>query len=93
MFWVTCGVIGVVLSVQFYSLIPLYADSALRSRTQVLLKATAAREGWLLSGVSIKSVSDDAIRVTYRSYNRGEDNTECFDIDPKSGSLASCNDS
>jgi len=81
----------VVLCVQLYALSPLYADSALRSRTQVLLQATAAREGWLLSGVSIQSITDDTIRVMYRSYNRGNDSSECFVIDQKSGSLTLCN--
>ena len=90
-FWVTQGVIGVVLCVQLFSLVPLYTDSAIRSRTQVLLKATAAREGWLLSGVSIERITDDTIWVVYRSYNRGDDTEECFVIDQKSGSLGLCN--
>jgi hypothetical protein len=91
LFWLVCGAIAVVLSFRLLMLMPLYTDSALRSRTQVLLKATAAREGWLLSGVSIERITDENIRVVYRSYNRGRDTEECFVIDQKSGSLGLCN--
>lgn len=92
-FWLTCGTIAVVLFVRLWPLLPLYTDPALRSRTQSLIQATALREGWLLSGVSIRHISDESVRVEYRSYHRGNDTVQCHTISQRTGALGLCNDS
>lgn len=85
--------IAFALSIRLWALMPLYTDAALRSRTQVILQATAEREGWLLSGVSIQKVSHDRIEIQYRSYYKGEDIITCYVIDPHTAILTLCNDS
>lgn len=89
-FEITCVVVLFVLVVRAWPLRPLYMDSELRSRVSVLVQATAKREGWLLSGVSIDRVSDKAVRLRYRSYLRGEDPVRCHDLHLESGTLHPC---
>lgn len=91
LFWLMCIIIAVVLFVRMWVLLPIYMEEDLRYRTQSLIQTTAAREGWMLSGVSIKHVSKDALQVQYRSYKRGIDTVECYDIDVQTGFLSSCN--
>ena len=93
LFWVTCCIIAIVLCVRLWVLLPLYTDSDVRHRTQALIQATALREGWLLSGVSIKHVSDESVQLEYRSYHRGRDTVQCYTISQRTGALGSCNDS
>lgn len=89
-FWVVCGVVGFVLSVQLWRLSPLYLDASLRSRTQELIQATATREGWLLSGLVIKHVTQNSVQLQYRSYVRGEDTIDCYMLSLDSGTLSPC---
>jgi len=93
LFWLTCFTIAIVLCVRLWTLVPLYTDSALRSRTQALIQATAQREGWLLSGVSIQHISDESVQVHYRAYHRGRDDVQCYTISQRTGALGSCNES
>lgn len=81
------------LFVRLWSLLPLYTDADLRSRTQALVQATAVREGWLLSGISIQEVHYDTVTVQYRSYVRGHDRTTCHSISQYTAKLSPCNDS
>ncbi len=69
---------------------PLYTDLVLQKQVQEILQATAKREGWLLSGMSIRQVSPDAVDIFYRSYFRGSDTVECYSISYRTGSLATC---
>ena len=89
-FWVTVLVITFALIVRLWTLIPLYTNPDLRSRTQALVQATAQREGWLLSGITINRITDDYLSVSYRSYIRGDDLITCHRIHFATGLLSSC---
>ncbi len=91
-FWVICTTISVVLVLRLRILMPLYTNPDFRSRTQALIQATAAREGWLLSGISIDHISQDNTRLLYRSFLRGEDPQSCYNVSLTTGTLSSCDD-
>lgn len=91
-FWLVCAAIAFVLAVRIWVLMPLYTDPALRSRTQTLIQATAKREGWLLSGVSISAIDTEKIQLRYQSYLRGEDPISCYNISFSTGLLSTCED-
>lgn len=90
LFWLTCGVIALVLCVRLWVLLPLYTNASLRGQAYIALTETIKQQGWLSSGVSIHHVSNDTVEVLYRSYMRGEDTIECHAIDLMSRSLSSC---
>ena len=89
---VTVVVIAFVLLVRLLALMPLYTDPAQRSRVQTLIQATANREGWLLSGVSIDRIKGDTVRLIYRSYIRGVDPQTCHNLSLTTGNLTTCDD-
>ncbi|MBT4393192.1 MAG: hypothetical protein HOD34_04015 [Candidatus Peribacter sp.] len=91
-FWVTCAVVAFAIVCRLWVLLPLYADSSVRASSQTLILATATREGWLLSGITIDDITDDHIRVLYRSYLRGEDPMSCHNISFTTGKSTSCDD-
>jgi hypothetical protein len=91
-FWLTCVTVAAVLLIRLGPLLPLYTNADLRSRTQALIQGTAQREGWILSGLSIRKISGDNLQVLYRSYLRGRDPVECFGISLTSGQLSVCDD-
>lgn len=92
-FWLVCAAIAFVLAVRVWTLVPLYTNPTLRSRIQNLIQATALREGWLLSGVSIDRIDNKSVRLLYRSYLRGEDPISCHNLSISTGYLSVCNDS
>jgi len=91
-FWIGCAVIAITLCVQLWRLSPLYRNHDVRNRTRVLIQATAAREGWLLSGLSITDVSEEHLRLAYRSHMRGTDTVTCYTLSITSGALSGCSE-
>lgn len=89
-FWLLCTVVAFVLFLRILVLLPLYIDADLRSRVGTLIEATANREGWLLSGITINHILDDRIAIEYRSYFRGLDTKQCYYISFTTGSLSAC---
>ena len=89
-FEISCAVVAFVLLVKLLPLIPLYMNPDLRTHVGVLVQATAKREGWLLSGLSIRNVSEDSVELLYRSHVRGTDPVQCHSLGLKTGKLFPC---
>ncbi len=89
-FWMVCFVCFLVLAKQISVVLPLYTDAAFRQRTRAILQATALREGWMFSGLSIRSINRDTAMLHYRSYMRGSDPVSCHLISFSSGTLSPC---
>lgn len=90
LFAIACGLTAASLVVHVYPYIPLYLSSDLRNRTSTLIQATAAREGWVRSGLSIVQITDDTVTLQYRSHLRGTDPVQCYELQLRSGLLSSC---
>jgi len=91
-FWITTVVVAFAIFVRLWVLAPLYTNPDLRSRTQTLIQATAKREGWRLSGVSIDRITGSNVRLLYRSYIRGTDPQSCHNLSLTTGTLTACDD-
>lgn len=48
-------------------------DSSMRQRVQRAIEEITVREGWLLSGITIRSIEGDTVRLQYREPMRGRD--------------------
>lgn len=79
-----------VLLPKVWALRSLYVDSTLRSAVQSAVENAAAREGWLLSDLSIDAVESDSVRVTYRAHRKGPDPESCHAILLGDSSLRPC---
>jgi capsular polysaccharide biosynthesis protein len=89
-FWITVVVIACVLMLRLWALKPLYTNPEMRNRVQTLIQATANREGWLLSGITIHQIQSDTVQLMYRSYVRGEDQISCHTLSLTTGLLSLC---
>ncbi len=83
---------AVPLCMHLAGLLPLYADADLRSRVEAAVTRTADARGWLLSGVGLRRVTDDRIRLMYRSYQFGPDTFTCLDVTLASLATQPCAD-
>lgn len=89
-FWMTCVVIAFALIVRVWGIFPLYVHAATRERVKTTLEGTAAREGWLLSDLSVLRVTDNAVLLLRRAHLRGPDAYSCHHLNTYNGSLQSC---
>lgn len=85
-----CILIACVLALRLITLFPLYHDTEIRSNVLQAVEHVTDEKGWLKSGVSIVQIHDDAVRLTYRHYHRGEDEIECVDVSFSDFSTTSC---
>lgn len=86
----TCVIIALLLLLKAWALKPLYIDATVRQRTMTLIEGTAARKGWLLSGVELQQVRWGSARFVYRSHVRGDDTIECYKLNLYNGALTPC---
>ncbi|MDO8648468.1 MAG: hypothetical protein Q7R81_01665 [Candidatus Peregrinibacteria bacterium] len=56
----------------------LYLDSTVRMHVQRELTEVATEEGWLVSDIIVRSVSEDAVMILHRGHIRGRDPRACF---------------
>ena len=81
--------IAAFLGYRLWQLHPLYRNhDAIRAS----LTTVAEREGWLLSGVEMQTVTDDAVTLIYHDRRRGQDVQTCFILRLADNSLVSCAD-
>ncbi|MBM3228050.1 hypothetical protein FJZ27_04310 [Candidatus Peribacteria bacterium] len=78
-FWITSLAIGMVVAGRLWHM-RLLADVSVRSRVQQSLQLVAKREGWLISDMSIRSVTPDAVIIEHRQHMRGRDPRVCVRI-------------
>lgn len=90
LFWLLCVVIAVVLLPRAWALRSLYLDRELRGHVRGTIEAVAREQGWLLSDMELRSVSDDRIRIVHRQHVRGADPKECVDALFASPELLPC---
>jgi hypothetical protein len=92
LFWSACALIAFMLTVRLLVLRPLFIDSNGRERVQTLVTATADREGWLLSGISLQKITSNIVTLTYHEYHRGNDEESCYLLSLQDGVLTQCDD-
>lgn len=92
-FTAACVVTAFAISVHLWTLLPLYLDRDTRSSVGTLIEATAKREGWLLSGLSIDHIGKEYVELIYRSHYRGTDLLSCYQLRLSNGALLSCDNS
>ena len=90
LFVAVLAISAVVLLSHIVHLVPLYADSGLRTTAKTALTTVANREGWLLSDIEIRRVTDEGLLVTHRRHIRGNDPETCYVIAFKDASLHPC---
>ena len=71
-------------------LLPLYTDSRTRETVKSALIAVTTREGWLLSDIDMRSVSNDSIRFIHHEHLRGPDPQTCYSLMLNDLSLSPC---
>jgi len=75
------AIVVVLLVPRAWDLRLLYIDADVRSKVEVLLREESERNGWVLSDLSIVSLTTTTARLCYREHRRGEDPISCFDIE------------
>lgn len=75
-----CLAVAAVLCLRLSVLLPLYLDSQVRADVLQAVESVTEANGWLKSGVSIKHIEDDSVRLHYRHYHRGADELECVRV-------------
>ena len=85
-----CGTLALVLFFRAWAIAPLFFDASLRDRVRTTVEGTAAREGWLLSDLSLRRVGNGFAEIMYRPHVRGVDERYCFIINTYDASLSPC---
>ncbi len=93
LFWGACIVILAVLLLRFWPMRALYLNASVRSQTLVVLREASAKEGWLLSDISIDAVRPGLLRVTHREHVRGRDPESCITFELPSAEPLPCSGS
>ncbi len=90
LFLVAAALIAAVLLVRIWPLLPLYTSASTRAAVQHTLQTVASREGWLLSDISLLSITQDRMRVLYAPHVRGDDPAHCFSLSLITSALEPC---
>lgn len=80
LFVLACVALFLFLLPRALALSPLIADGALRTQAQTALRASAEREGWLLSWMEVRSLTPEFITVDVHRQRRGADDAFCVHI-------------
>ncbi len=85
-------VVAVPLVWRVFWIRPLYLDASIRPRIEHAVRATADREGWILSDIELKAVeaSFDDIVIIHRPHLRGPDARTCYRINLETTDLRPC---
>jgi hypothetical protein len=80
---------GAMFIMQWMTILPLYTDRSVQSTIQATMKEVAAKEGWLLSGIEIRSISKNEIEILFSEYGTSKNTSakRCF-IDRHSHTLS-----
>jgi hypothetical protein len=89
-FWGICVLIALVAAVRAWNLRFLYVDQHIREQSQIALEAVAQREGWLISDMSVQTVTRNSLVIHHRQHVRGSDPTVCQFIAFDSHALSPC---
>lgn len=81
---------GAVFSWRIGTIFPLFVDAHTREAVRSALVTVSAREGWLLSGITVEDVQEDTMRLTYRDRHRGTDEATCRIVTLADSSLRPC---
>jgi len=85
-----CIITVLVLFFRAWAIGPLYFDAALRERVKTTVEGTAAREGWILSDVSLRRIGSNFAEIEYRPHVRGADERYCYRLNTYNGYLSPC---
>lgn len=85
-----CIVVALTLLFRAWAIHPLFFDAELRDRVKTTIEGTAAREGWILSDVSLRLVGNNFVEIIYRPHVRGADEEYCHRLNTYNGFLSSC---
>lgn len=77
---------------KIWTLHPLYSNAAVRNDVHEALTSLADREGWLLSDISIREVTTDAVWFIHRQHHRGKDPEICYRMTLNDSSLHPCDE-
>lgn len=77
LFGLSVLVIAVVLLFKIWTIRLLYLDHSTQSRVSTAVIVASDEHEWLLSGISITSLTNEYVTLQYRSYQRGKDSHEC----------------
>ncbi len=82
LFYGTMLITGAMYLMQWMTILPMYGDSTVRQEVQKILKETGGKEGWLLSGIEIRSITKDEIELRYHDIRRKDEGSakNCFAI-------------
>ncbi len=89
-FIILCITLGLLLLSRAWPLRALYLDADVRSRVKAELQAVADRHGWLLSDLSVRSVTAEEMQVIRRAHGRGADPEVCLRVRFADSSILPC---
>lgn len=76
-FWVAVAATFLILLPRLWNMRLLYLDPAVRASTEIAVRITAARRGWMLSDVSILRAGTGSALLRHREHRRGGTTTRC----------------
>lgn len=78
LFWGACFVTLIALCMRVWPLRMMYLNPVVRHNVETTLRRVSDQNGWLLSDLSVRSVTGNSVTVIHRAHVRGEDPSECF---------------
>jgi hypothetical protein len=90
-FWTAVMITLVILAVRAWQLSPLLVNKAVRTQAEESMRRLERDRGWLLSDISVRSVSSDNMRIVYRPHLRGTDPKNCYIVSFPSSAVEPCN--
>lgn len=73
------AVITIILVPRAWDLRLLYIDADVRNKVELVLRNEAEQNGWVLSDLSVASLTQTTARLCYHEHRTGEDPITCFD--------------
>lgn len=90
LFWLVVALCAIPLLLRLWQLSPLYLHADLRADAKEAMLRLEREKGWLLSDVSVRSISKDSMHITYAPHIRGRDPSHCYVVDLPSSALHPC---
>ncbi len=83
-------VIGIILLMRLWPLYLLYLDPSVRNRLLADVEKVSAEQGWLLSDVSVVSITRASATLIYQPHTRVGIAPTCYTLDLAASSLHPC---
>lgn len=90
LFCLLLTVIAAPLLLRAWAIRPLFFDAAVRSQTQVALSQVAQSRGWILSDISLRSVTADSLTLVHREHLRVPSDAVCLMVKLSTFAVSPC---